>query len=104
MEIIFIVDIKKKTNRLIKNGLNFKSIKKSITFFWEANLRVIYYKYYNIRYDKPEIYEDRPSIYKIYKKDYNINNYIYNIVNYKALKGRRCLHDLVKYRNYININ
>ena len=27
----------------------------------------------------------------------------YNIINYKALKGRRCLHDLVKYGNYTNI-
>ena len=32
-EIIFIIDIKKKTDRLIKNGLNFKNIKKSVTFF-----------------------------------------------------------------------
>ena len=103
-EVILIVDIKKETDRLIKNGLNFKSIRKLITFFWEANLRVIYYKYYNIGHDKLEIYGDRLSIYKIYKKDYNINNYIYNIINYKVLKERKCLHDLVKCDNYTNIS
>ena len=32
-EIVFIVDIKKKTDRLIKNGLNFKNIRKLVTFF-----------------------------------------------------------------------
>ena len=103
-EVVFIVGIKKKANRLVKNGLNFRSIRKLITFFWEANLKIICYKYYNIEYDKLEICGNRLLIYKIYEKDYNINNYIYNIVNYKALKKRRCLHDLVKYGNYININ
>ena len=103
-EIVFIVDIKKKADHLIKNGLNFRNIRKLITFFQEANLRIIYYKYYNIGYDKSEICGDRLFIYKIYKKDYNINNYNHNIINYKALKGRRCLHDLVKCDNYININ
>ena len=103
-EIIFIVGIKKKADRLVKNGLNFGSIRKLVTFFQEANLRVICYKYYNIGHDKSEICEDRLLIYKIYKKDYNTNNYIYNIINYKVLKGRRCLYDLVKYGNYINIS
>ena len=103
-KIVFIIGIKKKADRLVKNGLNFKNIRKPVTFFWEANLRAIYYKYYNIGHDKLEICEDRPSIYKIYKKDYNINNHIYNIVNYKALKKRRYLYDLIKYDNYTNIN
>ena len=103
-EVIFIVDIKKETDRLIKNGLNFRSIKKPVTFFQEANLRAICYKYYNIGHDKPGICEDRPPIYKIYKKDYSTNNHSYNIVNYKALKGKRCLHDSVKCGNYTNIS
>ena len=102
-KIIFTVDIKKKADRLIKNGLNFRNIRKPITFFQEANLKAICYKYYNIGYDKPGICGDRPPIYKIYKKDYNINNHIYNVVNYKVLKKRRCLYDLIKYGNYINI-
>ena len=103
-KIILIIGIKKKTDRLVKNGLNFKSIRKLVTFFQKANLRVIYYKFYNIGYDKLGICGNRSPIYKIYKKDYDINNYIYNIINQKALKGRRCLHDLVKYDSYININ
>ena len=102
-EIIFIIGIKEEADRLIKNGLNFRSIKKLITFFQEANLRAIYYKYCDIGYDKLEIYGDRLPIYKIYRKDYSINNYSYNIVNYKVLKGRRYLYDLVKYDNYISI-
>ena len=32
-EIVFIVDIKKEADRLIKNGLNFESIRKLVTFF-----------------------------------------------------------------------
>ena len=102
-EIILIVGTKKKADRLIKNGLNFRSIRKLVTFFLKANLRVICYKYCSIRHDKLKICGNRFSIYKIYGKDYNTNNYIYNIVNYKVLKGRRCLYDLIKYGNYINI-
>ena len=68
-EIILIIGIKEEADRLIKNGLNFKSIGKLITFFQEANLRVICYKYYNIRHDKLRIYGDKLFIYKIYKKD-----------------------------------
>ena len=68
-----------------------------------ANLRAICYKYYNIRHDKPGIYEDKLSIYKIYKKDYNTNNYIYNLINNKAPKEKKYLHDLIKYDNYTNI-
>ena len=102
-KVIFIVDTKKKTNRLVKNGLNFESIKKPITFFWKANLKTICYKYCNIRYDKSGIYGDRFLIYKIYKKDHNTNNHIYNIINYKASKRKRCLYDLIKYGNYINM-
>ena len=32
-EIVFIIDIKKEADRLVKNGLNFKNIRKLITFF-----------------------------------------------------------------------
>ena len=32
-ELIFIIGIKEKADRLIKKGLNFKNIKKSVTFF-----------------------------------------------------------------------
>ena len=98
-EIILIIDIKEKTDRLIKNGLNFRNIKKPVTFFQETNLRAICYKYCNIRYDKLRIYRNRFSIQR-YKKDYNTNNQIYNIINYKALKERRCLHDFVKCGNH----
>ena len=103
-EIVFIVDVKEKADRLIKNGLNFGNNRKLVTFFQKANLKTICYKYYNIGHDKPGIYEDRLPIYKIYRKDYNINNHSYNIVIYKALKEEKCLHDLVKYDNYINIS
>ena len=103
-EIVFIVDIKKEADRLVKNGLNFRSIRKPVTFFWEANLRAICYKCYSIGHDKLGICGDRLFIYKICKKDYNINDHIYNIVNYKALKGRRCLYNLVKCGNYISIS
>ena len=33
VEIIFIIDIKKEADRLIKNGLNFKNIRKSVSYF-----------------------------------------------------------------------
>ena len=66
--------------------------------------RAIYYKYYGIRYEKLKTYEDKPFIYKIYEKDYYINNYTYNIIIYKSKKKRRCLYNLIKYGNYININ
>ena len=98
-EIILTINTKKKADRLIKNDLNFRYIKKSVLYFQEANFRAIYYRYYKIGYEKPKIYEDRLPIYKIYEKDYHINNYIYNILTYKARKRRRCLHDLIKYEN-----
>ena len=43
VKIIFIVNIKEEVNRLIKNRLNFRNIKKSVLYFWEADLRIIYY-------------------------------------------------------------
>ena len=103
-EVVLTVGTKEEADRLVKNGLNFGSIRKSVTFFWEANLRAICYKCCSIGHDKLKICEDRLFIYKICEKDYNINNYIYNVINYKALKGRRCLHDLVKCGNYTSIN
>ena len=54
-------------------------------------------------HEKPEIYENRPPIYEIYEKDHYTNNYTYNMIIYKGKKGKRCLYDLVKYGNYINI-
>ena len=57
-----------------------------------------------MRHEKPKICENKPSIYKIYGKDYHTNNHIYNILIYKARKRRRCLYDLIKYDNYINIS
>ena len=98
------MDIKKKTDRLIKNGLNFRYIRKSVLYFQEANPRIIYYRCCGIGHEKPKIYENKPPIYKIYEKDYYTNNHIYNILTYKVRKRRRYLHDLVKYDNYININ
>ena len=55
-------------------------------------------------HEKPKVCEDRFFIYKICGRDYHINNYIYNILIYKARKEKRCLQDLVKYGNYINIS
>ena len=96
--------IKEEADRLIKNRLNFRNIRKLVLYFQEADPRVIYYKYYGIRYEKLEIYGDKPSIYEIYGKNYYINNHTYNIIIYKNKKKKRCLYDLIKYGNYININ
>ena len=102
--IILIIIIKKKTDRLIKNRLNFKNIKKIVLYFQKADPRAIYYKYYEIRHEKPKIYEDKPSIYEIYGKNHYTNNHTYNMIIYKSKKKRRCLYDLIKYENYISIN
>ena len=103
VKIIFTIDIKEEADRLIKNGLNFGYIKKSVLHFWEADLRTIYYRYCRIRYEKPKIYGNKPPIYKIYERDYHINNYTYNILIYKARKRKRCLYDLVKCGNCTSI-
>ena len=103
VEIVFIVGIKKEVDRLVKNGLNFRNIRKSILYFWEADLRAIYYKYYGIRYEKPEICGDRPPICEICGKDYYINNYTCNVITYKGKKKKKCLYDLVKYENYTSM-
>ena len=95
---------KKETDRLVKNGLNFRHIKKSVLYFQKTDPKTICYRYCKIRHEKPEVCENRLSIYKIYGKDYYTNNYTYNILTYKARKGRRYLHDLVKYDNYTNIS
>ena len=103
VKIVLIVGTKEESDRLVKNGLNFRNIRKSVLYSWEADTRVIYYKYYGIRHEKPKACGDRPLIYEIYGKDYYINNYTCNIIIYKSKKRRRCLYDLVKYENYINI-
>ena len=56
-----------------------------------------------MRHEKPKVYENRPLIYKIYGRDYYTNNHTCNILTYKARKKRKCLYDLIKYGNYINI-
>ena len=81
---IFTVSTKKKIKKLIKNGLNFGLAKKSVVYFWEVDFKVIYYKYYDIGHDKPDIYKDRLLIYIIYGRDYDTNNYKYNIITYKV--------------------
>ena len=83
-EVILIVNTKKKAKRLIRNGLNFGLTRKSVVYFWETDLKAIYYKYYDIGHDKPNIYKNRLLIYVIYGKDYNTNNYKYNIIIYKV--------------------
>ena len=88
IEIIFIISIKKKINRLVKNGLNFRYIKKSVLYFWKIDFRVIYYRCCGMGQEKPEVYENRFFIYKIYGKDYYINDYIYNILTCKARKKK----------------
>ena len=98
------MNIKKEADRLIKNGLNFKNIKKLVLYFQKAHLRVICYKYCGIRHEKSETYGDRPPIYEIYGKDHYTNNYTYNMIIYKDKKGKRYLYDLIKYGNYTNIN
>ena len=37
VEIIFIIGIKKEVDRLVKNGLNFKNIRKLVLYFQEAD-------------------------------------------------------------------
>ena len=65
---------KEEADRLVKNGLNFGNIRKSVSYFWEADPRAICYKCCGIGHEKPEIYENRPPIYEIYGKDYYTNN------------------------------
>ena len=88
VEIVFIIGIKEEADRLVKNRLNFKNIKKSVSYFWKADPRAIYYKYCGIGYEKPEIYGDKPPIYEICGKDYHTNNYTYNIIIYKNKKKK----------------
>ena len=47
---------------------------------------------------------DKPFVYEVYIKDHYINNYTCNIIIYKGKKKKRCLYDLIKYENYINIS
>ena len=86
VKIVFIVGTKEEADRQIKNGLNFKNIKKLVLYFQEADPRVIYYKYCGIGYEKPEVYENKSYIYEIYGKDHHTNNYTYNIIIYKDKK------------------
>ena len=104
VEVVFIINIKEKIDRLVKNGLNFRYIRKLVLYFQKVNLRAIYYRYCEIGHEKPKACGDKPSIYEIYGRNYHTNNYIYNMLTCKARKRRRCLYDLVKCGNYININ
>ena len=104
VKVILTMSTKEEADRLVKNGLNFKYIRKSVLYFWEADPRAICYKYCRIGYEKPKICGDRLFIYKIYGRDYYTNKYIYNILIHKARKGKRCLYELVKCGNYTSIN
>ena len=104
VKIVFTIGIKKEIDRLIKNDLNFRYIKKLVLYFWKVDPKAIYYKYCEIGHEKPKICGNRLFMCEICGKDYYINNYIYNILIYKARKERRCLYDLVKCGNYINIS
>ena len=55
-------------------------------------------------HELPKIYGNKPFIYEIYGRDHHTNNHIYNILTYKVRKERRCLYDLIKCDNYINIS
>ena len=103
VKIVFIVGIKKKADRLVKNRLNFGNIRKSVLYFQKTDLRAIYYKYYGMGYEKLKACEDKPPMCEICEKDHYINNYTYNMIIYKNKKGRRCLYDLIKYGNYISM-
>ena len=94
---------KKEADRLIKNDLNFRYIRKLILYFWEADFRAIYYRCCGMGHEKSEVCGNRFSICKIYGRDYHTNDYTCNILTYKARKERRCLYDLIKYGNCISI-
>ena len=98
-EIILIIIMKEEADRLIRHGLNFGNVQKLVTQYWEANLRVVYYKCYRIRHDKPGVYRDRPLIYIIYGRGYSTNDHTYSMISYRAPKGRRYIYDLIKYGN-----
>ena len=103
VKIVLIVGTKEKADRLIKNGLNFRNIRKLVSYFWETDPRAICYKYCGTGHEKPEAYGDRPLIYEICEKDHHTNNHTYNVITYKSKKRRKYLHDLIKYRNYISM-
>ena len=54
-------------------------------------------------HEKPEACGDRPPMCEICGKDHYTDNYTCNVIIYKGKNGRRCLHDLVKYGNYISM-
>ena len=103
VKVVFTMGIKEEVDRLVKNGLNFGYIRKSVLYFQKADLRTICYRCCEMGHEKPEICGNRLFIYKICGKDYYTNNYTYNILIYKARKKRRCLYDLVKCDNYISM-
>ena len=82
-EVVLTVNIKEKAERLVRSGLNFGLIRKSVVYFWEADFKVICYKCCGIGHDKLDIYRDRLLIYIIYGRDYDIDNHKYNIIIYK---------------------
>ena len=84
VKVVLTVSIKKKTDRLIKNDLNFRYIRKSVLYFFKIDFRVICYRCCKIRHEKPKACGNRFSIYKIYEKNYYTNDYTYNILTYKA--------------------
>ena len=104
VEVVFTINIKEKVDLLIKNGLNFRYMRKLVLYFQKIDFKVICYRCCKIRHEKSEVYGNRFFMCKICGRDYHTNNYIYNILIYKARKGKRCLHDLVKYDNYISIS
>ena len=95
--------IKEKTDRLVKNGLNFGYIRKSVLYFWEADFKAICYRCCGMGHEKPKVCGDKPPICKICGRDYYTDDYTCNMLTYKVRKKRRYLYDLVKYGNYISI-
>ena len=102
-EVVLTVGIKEEADRLVKNGLNFGYMRKSVLYFWEADPRAICYRCCGMGHEKPEACGDRPPMCEICGRDYHTDDHTCNVLICKARKGRRCLHDLVKCGNCISM-
>ena len=81
---VLTVSTKKEAERLVRSGLNFGLVRKSVVYFWEADFRAICYKCCGIGHDKPGACGDRLLMCIICGRDYDIDDHKCNIMTCKV--------------------
>ena len=102
-EVVLTVATKEEADRLLRSGLNFGNVRKPVTQYWEANPRTLCFKCCGVGHEKPGACGDRPQMCAVCGRGHITDDHTCSVTAYRALRGRRCLHDSVKCGNCISM-